>query len=455
MRPTHLTMSSLAGVAVALAGLPASAQDAPRFHLLRYQDDLSSLIAAPQSDWRFHELGDHARVSFGGELRTRLERTSQPSLGRLGDGADVYGLHRALLHADLRLDGGWRAFIQIGAFPSTDKAVALPPAHDALDLQQGFIELSRPIGQGRGLARFGRQEIALGSQRLVALRDGPNARRTFDGARATYRREDLTVEVLALRPVEQRRGVFDNRTADHEALTGVYATLRAPGSLPGALDLYALGYERPYAVFASASGAERRWSWGARAFGRDGGWDWDLEATVQTGRVGRRDVFAWGFATDSGYTRAFGPVRARLGLKADIASGDHDAGDDTLNTANAMYPKLPYLGSAGAFAPANIIDLQPSLTLSRDALAVTVGYQAIWRQTTADAVYVAPLIPLVDTAGRAGRFSGHQWPIDLMWRPSPSWQLDASVAWVEVSRDLKRAGAKDSTFAFASLTYRF
>lgn len=456
--PRTLALASGAGLALLLAaGSPARAQSVD-FQLFRYDDDVSSLALEAREGrytFKYVPLASDSWVSFGGELRTRLERTSAPSLGQLGSGADTYGLHRALLHADLHLGEDVRAFVQLGAFLTTDKDVALPPARDDLDVQQAFLEIRRPLGEATASARLGRQELAFGSQRLIGIRDGPNARRAFDGARLAYKSSALRLDVLALRPVAQAPGVFDNRTKDDEDLYGVYATLPAAPGLPGALDLYALGYEREQARFTAAAGRERRWSWGARAFGRQGAWDWDVEATVQTGDLGSEDIFAWGLASDWGYHLPRGTWDVRLGLKADIASGDADPADGELNTANAMYPKLPYLGSAGAFAPSNIIDLQPSLTFARKDFSLTVGYQAIWRQTPEDAVYVAPLIALPRTAGRGGRFTAHQWPIDILWRPSRHWQVDAALSWVKVSEDLKDAGAKDSAFAFASVTYRF
>jgi hypothetical protein len=315
-------------MAAGLVGPVAKAQEID-FQPLRYDDDLSVPQAeaeAGRPGIKALPVGEAGWLSLGGEVRIRLERASAPSLGRIAPGVDNYGLHRALLHANVDAGDGNRLFLQLGAFIAPGKDAASAPAEDRLDLQQAFFDIAIPASQGRAIVRLGRQEMALGSQRLVGLRDGPNARLNFDGARLIWRGENLTANVFALRPVEQRPGVFDNRTAKGASLSGIYATTPAPGPLKGNLDLYALRYERPDAAFASGSGREQRWSVGARIFGRHERWDWDLEATWQGGRLGPQNIAAWGFASDIGTTFTAGDWHLRLGAKVDVASGDRRPG---------------------------------------------------------------------------------------------------------------------------------
>jgi hypothetical protein len=102
-----------------------------------------------------------------------------------------------------------------------------------------------------------------------------------------------------------------------------------------------------------------------------------------------------------------------------------------------------------------MIDLHPELSLTRGRGTLTLGYQAIWRSTTADAVYVAPLLALDGTAGQGGRFTAHQWSVDATWRASAAWRLDVALAWVDAAESLEALGARDSAFAYAAVTYRF
>lgn len=59
-------------------------------------------------------------------------------------------------------------------------------------------------------------------------------------------------------------------------------------------------------------------------------------------------------------------------------------------------------------APANFRDLHPNLTLaSCDGIEIV-----LWKDQTADAFYVPPLVPVAGTAG-TGRFIGHQVSFDI------------------------------------------
>ncbi|MGH8727269.1 MAG: alginate export family protein [Burkholderiales bacterium] len=67
------------------------------------------------------------------------------------------------------------------------------------------------------------------------------------------------------------------------------------------------------------------------------------ELVGQFGDFGDADIRAWTVASAFGFTFGDLPLKPRLGLHADIASGDDDPNDGTLRTFNAMLPKLNYL----------------------------------------------------------------------------------------------------------------
>jgi hypothetical protein len=194
--------------------------------------------------------------------------------------------------------------------------------------------------------RGGRQEIGLGSQRLVSVRDGPNIRCAFDGVRGFWSDGPYRIDALYFKPVTILPGSFDDKTSNTEHLGGIYLT----GPVPrlGALnaDLYWFDYARDAAKFASGTADERRQLVGARLFGKASGFDWDVGGVCQGGSFGARDISAWTIASNFGYTFANLPASPRLGLKADIASGDKSGGKGSLGTFNALYPKLPYFSEA-------------------------------------------------------------------------------------------------------------
>jgi len=95
-----------------------------------------------------------------------------------------------------------------------------------------------PLGAGDSLTvRTGRQELAFGSQRLVSLRDAPNLRRTFDGARTTLRWNGWQLDAFATRPVRLKTGVFDDDPDPHAKFWGLYGVAPFPVLPGGKLDL--------------------------------------------------------------------------------------------------------------------------------------------------------------------------------------------------------------------------
>jgi hypothetical protein len=345
-RPACIGVAAvLAAASPALAG---TSPEPPPFAGLRFEEDWRPYCAGATGDPAFMPtkcigLGKNTLLSLGGELRLRGEAVDNPDLG-LGPAHDGALLARALLHADLRVGSTVRLFAQFGSIFAAGRASGDGPTdEDRLDLMQGFVDLSAPVTGGEATLRAGRQELALGSSRLVSVRESPNVRRSFDGLRGLWRAGETRLDLLYLQPVSLRRGVFDDRSDDGQALWGAYLTIPLATAREAGVDLYYLGYRRSDAVFAEGVARERRHSLGARLFGRSGALDWDIEAVRQFGSFGGDDIDAWTIASDVGWTFADLTWSPRVGLKADLASGDRRPGDGKLGTFDALYPKLPYL----------------------------------------------------------------------------------------------------------------
>ncbi|MBX7481719.1 alginate export family protein [Qipengyuania qiaonensis] len=448
-----------------LAASPALAQEAPPapdYRLLRYDEDWRSYCAARDADGgaspdtfdlKCVDLGENNLLTFGGDLRERIEIVDDPRFG-LTQKSDRAFLHRAMVHADLRAGEGFRAFVQLGFHESSGRRGPVPPTDvDRLDLQQGFVDLNFRVAGGTFTLRPGRQEINLGSARIVTIRGGPNVRQSFDGVRGFWSDGDLRVDGFYLRPVDTRRGTFDDPTSDDVALWGAYAT--GPVAGPVGMDVYYLGYRNDTARYALASGREERHSLGLRVFGRSDGWDWNTEALYQFGTIGAQDIRAWTIASDTGYTFDL-PLRPRLGLKANIASGDGDPADGKLGTFNALFPRFPYFSEAVLFAPANFYDVHPALTVRPTAaLTLSAEWNRLWRHRREDAVYLAPLVPVAGTAGQPGRRIGEQWVATLDWRISSQLGFEAQYVHFTPGPALRAVGGESGDFLMTALSWRF
>ena len=466
----ELTLLAIATVmllepsATARAQSAATTNGAPSYKLFRYDEDYRYLRdpAARTDFWdaiKYIPLSDNTHLSLGGELRERFEYYSAPDFGARGQAADGYLLHRLLLHADLHLGEDFRTFIQLGSHLAPGKDSASAAYVDRADLQQAFVDLRLPIAPAGDIdptLRAGRQEMVFGSQRLVAIRDAPNVRRNFDGFRIGDAIGGIRIDGFATRPVLLKTGAFDDRPNHDQAFWGVYATVPTPLAPGMTIDLYYLGFKNGRARFGGVPGNEHRHTIGVRLFGAAAGFDWDWEALAQGGAFAGQDVRAWGFATNTGYTFHGAPWSPRLGLKADGASGDHDPGDRTLGTLNPLFPKLAYFNQAALLAPANVLDLQPELTVRpADNLTVTIGWDFLWRETTRDAVYIEPFTPVAATAGRSGHFIGHQVALEAVTRVTRHVEIIASYVHFSVGDTLRAAGGRDVDFAMVSAAYRF
>ena len=457
-------LRSAAGVAIVITTAAAGfADERPELKSQRWQEDWRSFcdaaLRAEPLDWlKCIPLGlPGLTLTVGGEIRERFDTIWNPTFGFDGVGNEHVWLTRVLAHGDLRYEDAARVFVQLGSHSATDRAFGNPPTdRDDIDLQQIFADLSAKMDDSTRLTlRGGRQEISFGSSRLVSVRESPNIRRSFDGARAFAVGNGFRVDAISVQPVELREGAFDDRTDQAVSLWGVYGTLS--GALPKGqmLDVYYLGYERDDARFAAGTADEERHSFGTRYAGKSGAIEWDVEAVLQSGAFGAQDIRAWTLASDVGYSFTDHVWEPRVGLKTNIASGDSDTSDGKLETFNAMFPKLPYFTEANLVAPANFMDLHPTVSFSPiKELEVTFGWDVLWKQQSADAFYATPLVPVDGTAG-SSMFIGHQASVDLAYSLTPNISLAGSYVHFWAGDGLSGAGGRDGDYIGAWSSFRF
>lgn len=446
-----------------LASTVVQAADRPEFKSQRWQEDWRSLCQPDAQTEVLDRLKcvtlgiPGVTLSFGGDLRERFDSTRNPAFGFGGVGRDQVWLTRALLHADLRFEDAARVFIQFGGHYATDRAFVTPATdRDRLDLQQGFFDLSAGLGDGvRVTLRSGRQEIALGDSRLVSVRESPNVRRSFDAERLFVEGAGFRVDAIAARPVALQEGVFDDRSDKTTALWGVYGTFSGFVPRGQSVDLYYLGYHKDRAAFAAGKADEQRQSFGSRYAGKARSWDWDVEGVFQTGSFGSSSIRAWTVATDVGFTVQDVAWSPRVGLKSNIASGDHDLKDGRLETFNPLFPKLPYFTEANVIAPANFMDLHPTLTLAPvKGVSVAMGWDVLWKEQTTDAYYAPPFTPIRGTKG-SGRFIGQQANVDMSYDITSYLSVAGSYVHFWASDGLKAVGGRDGDYIGTWTTARF
>ncbi|HEX2524788.1 MAG TPA: alginate export family protein [Geminicoccus sp.] len=323
-----------------------------------------------------------------------------------------------------------------------------PTQQDQLDLLQAFAELRLPVGGGDLMLRGGRQEMSFGASRLVSVRESPNIRRAFDGIRTSWvDSQDQEVDAFLVRPVAPRRGSFNDSSDQSQAFWGIYGTAAFKAVPNLHYDLYYFGLESDDAEYAQGIATEHRHTIGTRLFGEWSSFDWDLEAAFQFGTFGDADIRAWTVSSDIGYTISSWPFSPRLGLKADAISGDDDLRDDRLGTFNPLFPKLPYFSEANLAAPANLLDLQPNLTLPlTPEVELGLGWNPLWKQANADAFYAPPMTPVENTAGGSSSSLGQQFITSIEWAATAQLTVGGTYVYFTPGDRLEEAGGQSGQF---------
>jgi hypothetical protein len=437
--------------------------------LFRWDEDWSDFADPDRHAWPLDVLkhvplgepGDDAFLSLGGELRWRFESVPRRALGASPIGRDDFLLQRYFVHVDAHANESARLFVQVGAGAVAGESFASPPSQaNDFDLVQGFFDLDLDLGAASTLrVRGGRQELGFGSYRLVTVREPTNFRLTFDGVRTTWRTGASTIDVFHVRPVAFEGGVLDDAFDRGQALWGAYSAHELSPQGSSTIDLYYLGLARDATRFETGVGDELRHSVGARLSGRAAGWDHDTEALIQFGDFtvasGEQSIRAWTIASNTGHTFQDTPWRPRVGVKANIASGDDDPTDDELGTFNALFPRNNYFNEAGFLAPANFFDVHPSLVVRPDSsTTLTASWDIYFRAERSDAVF-GPTGIVVPAGASDERFVGSTLSLQIerqLWRGTL-----LSIAYVHLFAGpvVEDAGGGDLDYVTLNLGFRF
>jgi hypothetical protein len=400
-------------------------------------------------DWSF---------DTGIELRERAESAHNAVFGLAPPARNDYLLHRVGLSGEIRGPEGMRAFVEIGS-GSTSGWSGHPSAtqDDAADVWQFFVEKSAPLHAGHLSLRAGRQDLKFGSSRLVSIRESPNIRRVFDGLRVTWTRDDaLAMNAFFTEPVMPRTDAFDDSSSSAHRFWGLYSTWSAPGSNGSGIDAYYFGIDQLDAVFAQGKAREHRHTVGTRLFGAHAGWDWNFEGAWQWGSFGNRNIRAWTASIDAGFEVASLPWSPRIGIKANAISGDGDPEDGRLGTFNALFPKLTYFSEANLATPANLLDIQPSLSLSPSRrLEVTLSWDRLWKHEAADAFYAPLLAPVAGTALTKSRDIGWQAAALVEWHLTEHLDIGATQVAFEPHAVIRQAGGRSGSYFAAWAKWTF
>jgi hypothetical protein len=311
-------------------------------------------------------------VAFFGEVRTRSELSHPVGAPR----ADAFTLLRARLGARAVVAEGVRLVmaLQDGRVLGTE---SLPGAANALDLHEGYLEIARPWRGTQLALRAGRQEIALGNERLLGRVNWSNTGRSLDALRlsADGAPSPTTWSATGFAATLEERGATFGAAApgappapDHYVF-GLHGA-RALPAIRGGAELTAI-HDR--GVHARGREIAGRTTVAARLrAGRLLGLGADLEGAVQTGTQHAlatattpagpdETIRAWMLGARVGTPATGARLSAAAGL--DLLSGDA-AGDGRDGAFSTLYAtNHPFYGLA------DVVGGDPAASLAGHGLA--------------------------------------------------------------------------------------
>jgi hypothetical protein len=376
---------------------------------------------------KYIPFGDNPQMylSLGFEYRIQYEYYDNFLFGEEPQDHNGYVLNRVMPHFDFHAGSNFRLFSEF-EFDYEDARNGGPRPQideDRGDVHQAFIEIGSHVSSPQGISlRVGRQEVVLGSGRLLDNNEGPNVKLSFDGFRVITEGPHARLDLFAVKPVENNLGFFDDVPNHAESLWGSYLTVPAPIVSRGQADFYYIGLDTKSATYNRGTAHELRHTVGTRLFRPIGkGLDYNWEHNYQWGSFGSASIRAWSVSTETGFTFDRLRFHPRPLLRADVYSGDSNAA--TLGTFNPPFPRGAYFTPAVVpfLGPQNIIDLHPAVQFQLKAnFTGAFAWDWYWRESTRDGIYAFGSEALIDPADASRtRYLGNQGDLEIRWAPAP------------------------------------
>jgi len=436
------------------------AQVGKDIHALRYEDDFSYLkhdtTLGPYQRLKFIPLNEKKDVylSLGGDMRYQYYNIKNENWGDIENDKDGYSLSRFLAHVDVHVQDSFRFFFQIQSSNVSGRIDPDPIDHNPLDVHQAFFDLQLlKSRENQIIFRFGRQEMRYGSQRLVSVRELPNSRRAFDGAKFILRHNDLAMNFFYTHPVANNEGSFDDHFNKNTKFWGSYNVLTNIPFIEN-LDFYYLGIWKRHAVFDDAEGSELRHSLGTRIWNHNSSLLYDIEGVYQFGTLRTSKIKAWTISASLSQKLEkvkFSPV---LGLKTELISGNKHYDDQVLETFNAMFPMGAYFGLAALIGPANLFDFHPSVDFElAPKISFAFDYDLFWRLSRNDGIYNVNVQLIYSGKDSENKFIGSQYTCELKYEPTQFLTLKMEGTCFNSGSFIKESGAGKNSL-FGGLTFQ-
>ena len=407
-------------------------------------------------------------IGFGGEIREQVQVFNNESWGSLPPGVTEsntgkpYLLQRYMFHTNLQLSRYFRLFGELKSGFINDRTTGPRPGidQDHLDLHQAFADINLYPSDGSFITlRAGRQELNYGASRLISVNEGPNVRQAFQGIKLLSAFENTKIDAFYTNPVTNLPGTFDDKANKAIKLYGLYTSNKTPALADGNLDAYFIGYHNDLSTYLKGSGEENRYSFGVRWYSNPGSvFSYDVEAIYQAGKFATDNISAYMAVAEMSYTFKNSRTEPAVGIVGQIASGDK-GNSGSLNTFNPLYTRV-YFGLGMPYWPSNLMQLTPTFEIKPlKKLTVDAAVHALWRQSTADGLYLSGRLTrspyLAGTKSISGsNFVGFQEDLNFSYAFTNYFSLEADFSALPASNYIKETGVANGIF-FSNFQAKF
>ncbi len=331
----------------------------------------------------------------------------------------------------------------------------LPPYQSTWDLRRAYVDFGNIQKDPIGL-RVGRQDLAFGHLRLVGTAYWRNASRGWDAAMMVINWKLLRLNAWAASPVlSLANGLSHHQPGNN--LHGIYSSLQnlIPGS---AIEPYILWRLSP--GFKTEGGAPAKLdekTIGIHWAGTLSRFDYDAETAAQAGSIGTDRIRAWAWSAILGYTFRESPLKPRIFVKYDFASGDRNPTDGRHGTFDQLYPNIhDHHGLADQVAWQNLKSVRAGAKASfRPNWMLAGAYNDWWLASATDAFYSASGVAVArDPLGRSGTHIGREYDAQTSYRYNRHLEFGAGIGYIRSGDFLLRTNhAPSYVYPYLMLNY--
>jgi hypothetical protein len=403
-------------------------------------------------------------LSLGFEYRIEYEYFDNWMFGAGPQDHNGYVMNRVMPHFDFHAGKDARLFSEFKFDYTNGRNGGPRPGidEDRGDVHQAFLEIGSHVSSPQGISlRSGRQEVVLGTGRLLDNNEGPNVKLSFDGFRAIAEGRRARLDLFAMRPVEDNPGWFNDVPNHAQSVWGTYLTVPARIVSHGEADLYYIGLDTKSVTYNRGTGHELRHTIGTRVFRPIGkGLDYNWEPNYQWGSFGNNSIRAWSVSAESGFTFDRLSFHPRPLLRADVYSGDSHSANQPLGTFNSLFPRGAYFTPKATpfLGPQNLIDVHPVLQFQlKPNVTGAFAWNWYWRESAHDGIYAFGSGAVIDPADAShARYLGAQGDLEIRWAPMPHTIVAFNFAGFQPGAFFKTVAYNSAPIeADVGFTYRF